>query len=226
MYKLILSFALACLCFISCKKDDSAPVTPVPAVPDSMAGFVPFAKGNYWIYQRFSADSAGHVVSVQPELDSLCVSEEFTGGASQLRFQLYKVSTNATQNISQSLLPFYPLGILADSGNYYQISKGSGRFLVSKLATPFSFPDYYGVSAGDTIYLERLTLRQMANPIPGNINEAVMLEYKFPTGYFVQNAFTHHHVFIRKTGIYQFEVSSTQQPYPNMTWRLLRHKVN
>lgn len=223
MYKTLLCIVLPGVLILSCKKESGpAPVTPQPEVTTTMKNMIPWAEGNYWVYELYREDSLGNVVNTQTTIDSLCIAET-TGSDTTLSFRLYR-GTPGKMVLSDPI--FYPLNMMADSGNYYRVLGEVINYRVPKSALPFALPDFYRTYLGDTLYVAKQTLQHVPSPLPGNTGQAVMLEMVFPVSYVILQKCVYRYIWIQGTGLYQFQVSSAPNPYPNQSWRLLRYHVH
>ena len=102
---LILSIAIVITgCLSSCKKDEATENTPI-----TYANFSQLKTGNYWIYERFTVDSAGAAVATGI-LDS-CYIETDTLINNHTYYKL--ISPNPYGILPEISLPqgFLPLGL-------------------------------------------------------------------------------------------------------------------
>lgn len=206
----------------SCKNaEDDGPLTPV--IPSKTQSLIPQSQGNYWVYQRYSADSVGNIVQIMSAVDSLFVIKDTLNGDSILKFQVY----NGTPNqMRPTYLGFYPLSMLSDSGSFYIVDQGGNKYPVSNASLPVTLPESFLRNVDDTLAREVVTIQKVSNPMPEMTANAVMLEIVYPIGYLVRQKITNRNIWIKGVGLYQFELSAALKPYPNMGWRLLRHKVS
>jgi len=217
MKNIVVIFAILANLLFSCKKEENTP-KPDHIDPAVNNNLIPMREGNYWIYQEYSRDSMGNILSISPNLDSL-VLEPMNGS---LEFKLYRITT--TPVVSPNIM-LYPLFTLSDSGTFYKINERN-LYVIPKNSLPFNSPQYFSMHESDTIFTSHFKVSETQNPLPGNNSKAILIETTIPKAYLVMGTINNRNIWIEGIGLYQWELSFATQPYPNMAKRLIRYNVN